>query len=76
MGLLIGGAVFPAAFAITWRGQTSAGAISGALSGLVAGQIAWLVTARQYFGEISVSTTGEEYSTLAGKTSLLTIMYM
>ena len=66
MGLLIGGAVFPTAFAITWEGQTRAGAISGALSGLAAGLIAWLATAHQYFGAITVSTTGEEYSTLAG----------
>ncbi|MCJ1275571.1 hypothetical protein MMC21_003374 [Puttea exsequens] len=66
MGLLIGGAVFPAAFAITWRGQTKAGAISGALSGLCAGLLAWLVTAKQYYGSLSVSTTGMEYPTLAG----------
>lgn len=66
MGLLIGGAVFPAAFAILWKDQSAVGAIAGALSGLAAGLIAWLVTAKQYFGEISVSSTGEEYSTLAG----------
>ena len=66
MGLLIGGAVFPAAFAITWKGQTSAGALSGAISGLAAGLIAWLTTAQKYFGAVTVSTTGEEYSTLAG----------
>ena len=67
MGLLIGGAVFPAAFAILWTGQTSAGAASGALCGLVAGLIAWLATAYQYFGEVTVSSTGQEYSTLAGE---------
>ncbi|KAJ7918426.1 solute symporter family transporter [Mycena leptocephala] len=66
MGLLIGGAVFPAAFAITWKGQTSLGAISGAVGGLIAGLVAWLVTARQYYGEITVATTGLEYPTLAG----------
>lgn len=66
MGLIIGGAVFPVAFAVTWSGQSTAGAISGALSGLAAGLIAWLVTAKQYFGEISVYSTGQEYSTLAG----------
>jgi Na+/proline symporter len=66
MGLIIGGAVFPAAFAITWRGQTTAGAISGALVGLVAGLIAWLVTAKQYYGPLSIATTGLEYPTLAG----------
>lgn len=66
MGLLIGGAVFPAAFAISWKGQTKAAAIAGPLVGLVAGLIAWLVTAYQYYGSLSVSTTGMEYPTLAG----------
>ena len=66
MGLLIGGAVFPAAFAITWKGQTRAGAISGAVTGLVAGLIAWLATAHRYYGTLSIATTGLEYPTLAG----------
>jgi hypothetical protein len=66
MGLLIGGAVFPAAFTITWTGQSTAGAIAGPIAGLVAGIIAWLVTAQQYFGELTIASTGHEYSTLAG----------
>ena len=66
MGLLIGGAVFPAAFSITWRGQTKAGAILGALSGLAAGLTAWLVEAKRCYGTLTVSTTGMEYPTLAG----------
>jgi hypothetical protein len=66
MGLLIGGAVFPAAFAVTWKGQTRAGAISGALSGLAAGLIAWLVEVQVYYGEFSIATTGASYPTLAG----------
>ena len=66
MGLIIGGAVFPAAFAITWKKQTKWGAISGALSGLVAGLIGWLVEAKVYYGELTVASTGMEYPTLAG----------
>ena len=66
MGLLIGGAVFPVALAITWAGQSKAGAISGALVGLAAGLTAWLVEAKVHFGEISIASTGAEYSTLAG----------
>lgn len=66
MGLLIGGAVFPAAFAVTWKGQTRAGAISGALAGLAAGLTAWLVEAKVYYGELSVASTGGSYPTLAG----------
>ncbi|KAF1982048.1 solute symporter family transporter [Aulographum hederae CBS 113979] len=66
MGLLIGGAVFPCAFAITWRGQSRIGAISGAIGGLCAGIIAWLSTAYVYYDEITVATTGLSYPTLAG----------
>jgi hypothetical protein len=66
MGLLIGGAVFPAAFSIIWKKQTRFGAISGCISGLAAGLIAWLTTAYHYYGEITVATTGTEYATLAG----------
>ncbi|KAJ4370643.1 hypothetical protein N0V83_005164 [Neocucurbitaria cava] len=66
MGLLIGGAVFPTAFAITWRKQSKAGAISGCLAGLAAGIIAWLTTAKHYYGAINITTTGLEYPTLAG----------
>jgi hypothetical protein len=66
MGLLIGGAVFPAAFTIVWKKQTRIGAISGCVCGLAAGLIAWLTTAYHYYGEITVATTGTEYATLAG----------
>ena len=66
MGLLIGGAVFPTAFAITWKGQSRAGAIAGALSGLAAGLTAWLVEAKVYYGELTLETTGSNYATLAG----------
>lgn len=66
MGLLIGGAVFPAAFAITWKKQSRAGAIAGAVGGLCAGLISWLVTAKAYYGEINVTSTGGSYPTLAG----------
>jgi Na+/proline symporter len=66
MGLLIGGAVFPTAFTITWHKQSKAGAISGCLAGLAAGITAWLTTAKHYYGEITVETTGLSYPTLAG----------
>lgn len=42
MGLLIGGAVFPAAFTVTWEKQSKWGAMAGALGGLAAGLIGWL----------------------------------
>jgi hypothetical protein len=66
MGLIIGGAVFPVAFAITWKRQSRAGAVAGALSGLAAGLTAWLVEAKVYYGELTLETTGSNYATLAG----------
>jgi Na+/proline symporter len=60
MGLLIGGAVFPTAFAITWRKQSKAGAISGAVVGLITGVAAWLAEAKSHYGVLTVSTTGME----------------
>lgn len=71
MGLLIGGAVFPTAFSITWKKQSRAGAISGCVVGLAAGLTAWLVTAKCYYGEITVHTTGQNYPTLAGNVAAI-----
>ncbi|QDS77830.1 hypothetical protein FKW77_006194 [Venturia effusa] len=71
MGLIIGGAVFPAAFTITWKGQTKAGAISGCIVGLIAGIAAWLAEAQVHFGELTVASTGASYPTLAGNMAAL-----
>lgn len=73
MGLLIGGAVFPTAFSITWKKQTRAGAISGCITGLAAGLTSWLVTAQCYHGEITVASTGQNYPTLAGNVAAITV---
>jgi hypothetical protein len=66
MGLIIGGAVFPAAFTVTWKKQSKAGAIAGCLCGLAAGLIAWLVEAHVHYGELTIASTGASYPTLAG----------
>ncbi|KAK2814124.1 hypothetical protein FQN50_000528 [Emmonsiellopsis sp. PD_5] len=66
MGLLVGGAVFPAAFAVTWKRQSKAGAISGAIGGLVAGLIAWLVETKVLYDTITIYTSGQVYPALAG----------
>lgn len=69
MGLVIGGAVMPAAFTITWKGQTKAGAISGCLAGLAVGVISWLAQAKTYYGELTIESTGSPYPTMAGNMS-------
>jgi Na+(H+)/acetate symporter ActP len=46
MGVVIGSAVIPIAFSITWAKCSTAGAVGGAVSGLVAAVITWLVVAK------------------------------
>ncbi|KAL1394185.1 solute symporter family transporter [Phyllosticta capitalensis] len=73
MGLIIGGGVFPAAFAITWDRQTRMGCVLGGVVGFAAGIIAWLSTAKVYYGGLTLHTTGLQYPTLAGNlASILT----
>ena len=46
MGLLIGPAVPPVSFCLTWKKASRAGAVSGALSGITTGVVSWLVYAK------------------------------
>ncbi len=58
MGVVIGSAVLPVAFSITWKNCSAAGAISGSVLGFIAALISWLVSAKMLFGEITLKTTG------------------
>jgi Na+/proline symporter len=53
-----GGAVFPAAFAVTWKKQSKWGAICGAIGGTAAELIAWFGVTKTYYGEVTITTTG------------------
>ena len=66
MGVVIGSAVAPIAFSITWAKCSAAGAISGAISGLVGAVITWCVTAKALTGEVTIATLGGDYPMLAG----------
>jgi Na+/proline symporter len=46
MGVVVGSAVPPIAFCITWNKISAAGAISGALAGLFGAIITWICTAK------------------------------
>lgn len=72
MGVLIGSAVIPIAFALTWSKCSRYGAIAGALIGQIAGIIVWLVWAKVGYEEVTVDTTGKDFPMLAGNlTSIL-----
>nr|QPB67291.1 urea active transporter 3.1 [Bangia sp. ESS1] len=66
MGVLIGSAVFPVAFSITWGRASGLGAISGALGGLVLGLCSWLGYAATFDGGINLKNTGNTDVMLAG----------
>lgn len=72
MGVLIGSAVVPIALAVVWKKTNKIAATIGALAGLGCGLVVWLATAYTFYGEISVSTTGQNIPLLAGNlTSIL-----
>ncbi|CAG8481008.1 1404_t:CDS:2 [Cetraspora pellucida] len=61
MGIISSPAVFPVAFAITWRKQSAMAAIVSSVIGVVCGITAWLVTAQQLYGELTIKSTGDNY---------------
>lgn len=58
MGVIISSAVFPGAMTLLWRDQNWIAAGASPVLGLVVSLIAWLVTTKKEYGELSVSTTG------------------
>lgn len=57
-GTLFTGAVGPIIFSVVWRQQTRAAAIGGAIGGMFIGIICWLLVAKQYYGELTIESTG------------------
>ncbi|KAK4053931.1 hypothetical protein OIO90_003768 [Microbotryomycetes sp. JL221] len=66
MGTALGSAVVPVALAIMWSKANKWACVIAAWAGLASGLTAWLVTTKTLYGEITISTTFEDYSMLAG----------
>eukprot|EP00882_Tetradesmus_deserticola_P003386 GHRQ01003582.1.p1 GENE.GHRQ01003582.1~~GHRQ01003582.1.p1 ORF type:complete len:665 (+),score=225.71 GHRQ01003582.1:267-2261(+) len=66
MGIMIGSAVMPIAFSITWKNCSAAGAVCGAVSGLIGALITWIVVAKSTTGELTIATLGGDFPMLAG----------
>mmetsp|Transcript_16819 Transcript_16819/g.27917 ORF Transcript_16819/g.27917 Transcript_16819/m.27917 type:complete len:534 (-) Transcript_16819:177-1778(-) len=66
MGVVIGSAVAPLWFMMTWKGASGTGAVIAAWSGLVLALTAWLVAAQIQSGEITVATLGSNEVMLTG----------
>lgn len=57
MGVIIGSAVAPVAFAISWSKCSGAGAVAGAIGGLVLAIASWLGYASSFDGGVSIANT-------------------
>lgn len=66
MGVIVSSAVLPTALTLLWRNQSRLAATLSPPLGLACSLTAWLVTAKQLYGELSVASTGANYPMLAG----------
>lgn len=58
MGVIISSAVFPGAMTLVWKQQNWIAAACSPVLGLAVSLIAWLVTAKKEYGELTVASTG------------------
>jgi len=66
MGIVIGSAVAPLWFMMTWKKASGKGAVIAAWSGLVLALIGWMIAAHIWMGEITVKSLGENPVMLSG----------
>ncbi|KAF1347630.1 Sodium:solute symporter family-domain-containing protein [Delphinella strobiligena] len=71
MGVIISGAVLPAALTLLWDRQSWAAATFSPPLALCCSLIAWLVTAKTNCGSLNVTCTGSNYPMLAGNVCAL-----
>lgn len=66
MGVIISSAVLPATLSLMWSKQNMIAATLSPFLGLACSLIAWLVTAKKQYGNLSVASTGSNDPMLAG----------
>ncbi|KAI9729260.1 MAG: hypothetical protein M1834_006930 [Cirrosporium novae-zelandiae] len=66
MGVIISSAVLPASLTLLWSHQNWVAAAASPALGLACSLIAWLVTAKNEYGSLSVEATGSNNPMLAG----------
>ena len=73
LGVLTCPGIFPTVFTILWKKQSKVAAVVSPLLGLVTGLIVWLTSAHAFYGEVSISSTGQTlpcvYGTVASALS-------
>ncbi|KAI5843885.1 Sodium:solute symporter family-domain-containing protein [Morchella snyderi] len=66
MGVMISSAVLPASLTLLWKKQNKWAATFSPILGLACSLVAWLVTTKAQFGEITVKSSGSNIPMLAG----------
>jgi hypothetical protein len=66
MGVIVSSAVIPATFTLMWKRQNAIAATATPVLGLICSLIAWLVTAKNGGGSLSILSTGANDPMLAG----------
>ncbi|KAL1962184.1 hypothetical protein VTN77DRAFT_530 [Rasamsonia byssochlamydoides] len=59
LGVVTCPGIFPMVFTILWRRQNTAAAILSPVLGMATGLAVWLGTAHRFYGEVTVSSTGQ-----------------
>ncbi|MDW0282625.1 MAG: sodium/solute symporter [Nitrososphaeraceae archaeon] len=73
MGIWIGSAVIPILLSVIWKKTNKVGAIAGCLVGLVSGISVWIMSAYILYGEVSISSTGEDIPLLFGNITSISV---
>jgi hypothetical protein len=73
MGVLLCPAVAPLMCTLLWSRQSKLAAMVSPILGLACGLIAWLVTAKGLYGEITLASTSANYPMLAGNLASIII---
>jgi urea-proton symporter len=73
MGIWLGSAVIPILLSVTWKKTNRLGAVSGSLIGMACGISVWLVSSSFLYGEVSISSTGQEIPLLLGNITSISV---
>ena len=73
MGIWLGSAVIPILLSVTWKKTNRLGAVSGSLIGMACGISVWLVYSSFLYGEVSISSTGQEIPLLLGNITSISV---
>lgn len=58
MGVIVSPAVLPVSLTLIWKKQNKIAATLSPVLGLASALVAWLVTAKKQYGELTVASTG------------------